>query len=73
MCEICLIAPSYCTKNEIQIILGIYIGYDSPSIFKYHEIETGDVFTDSFVDCHFDEAMILTLRGENKHLEKEIN
>ena len=55
--------------------LGIYIGYESPSIIKYLEPLTGDVFTARFVDCHFDESIFPTLGGENgkmKMLKKEI-
>jgi hypothetical protein len=32
---------------------GIYIGYDSPSIIRYMEPTTTDVFKARFVDCHF--------------------
>ena len=55
-----------------QRSLGIYVGYDSPSIIKYLEPLTGDVFTTRFVDCHFNETNFPTLAGEIKKLEKEI-
>ncbi|KAK2434187.1 putative mitochondrial protein [Trifolium repens] len=53
--------------------LGIYVGYESPSIIKYLEPTTGDLFTARFADCHFDESNFPTLGGENKQLEKEIS
>ena len=37
--------------------LGIYVGYDSPSIIRYLEPSTGDVFTARFADCHFNENL----------------
>ena len=52
--------------------MGIYVGYESPSIIKYLEPLTGDLFTARFADCHFDEMIFPTLKGENKQLEKEI-
>ncbi|PIN26225.1 hypothetical protein CDL12_01027 [Handroanthus impetiginosus] len=53
--------------------LGIYIGYESPSIIKYLEPMTGDLFKARFADCHFDESVFPTLGGEYKQLEKEID
>jgi len=44
--------------------LGIYVGYDSPSIIKYLEPSIGDLFTARFADSHFDELVFPTLRGE---------
>jgi hypothetical protein len=35
--------------------LGIYVGFDSPSIIRYVEPLTGDIFKARFEDCHFDE------------------
>ncbi|XP_042444090.1 uncharacterized protein LOC122029217 [Zingiber officinale] len=52
--------------------LGIYIGFESPSIIKYLEPLTGDSFTAHYVDCHFDEMTFPTIKGENKRLEQEI-
>ena len=69
------IAPPQRTKMGPQRRLGIYIGYESPSIIKYLESLTGDVFTARFVDCHFDETIFPTLGEENgkmKMLKKEI-
>ena len=36
--------------------MGIYVGLDSPSIIRYLEPLTGDLFTARFADCHFDET-----------------
>ncbi|KAM2057778.1 hypothetical protein FF1_030248 [Malus domestica] len=46
--------------------MGIYVGYDSPSIVCYLEPLTGDLFTTRFVDCHFDETVFSSLGGD-KH------
>jgi len=35
--------------------LRIYVGYDSPSIMKYLELPTKNLFTIRVFDCHFDE------------------
>ena len=44
--------------------IGIYIGFDSPSIIRYLEHLTCDVFTPRFMDCHFNESVFLSLGGE---------
>ena len=51
------IAPTQRTKMGPQQRLGIYVGFDSPSIIRYLEPLTGDVFTAHFVDCHFNESV----------------
>jgi hypothetical protein len=43
--------------------LGIYVGFDSPSIIRYLEPLTGDVFTARFADCHFNETVFPPLGG----------
>ena len=48
--------------------LGIYVGYESPSIIKYLETSTGDLFTARFADRHFDESDFPSLKKENKQL-----
>ena len=52
--------------------LGIYVGYESPSIIRYLEPLTSDVFQARFADCHFDETRFPTLGEQNKQLENEI-
>ncbi|KAM1736193.1 hypothetical protein ACFX12_014577 [Malus domestica] len=47
------ISPPLCTKMGPQRRMGIYVGYDSPSIIRYLEPLTGDLFTSRFADCHF--------------------
>ena len=66
------IAPPQRTKMGPQRRMGIYVGYESPSIIKYLEPSTGDLFTARFDDCHFDESIFPTLGGNEKQLEKEI-
>ena len=39
------IAPPQRTKMGPQKNMGIYVGYESPSIIKYLEPSTGDLFT----------------------------
>ncbi|GJU03270.1 hypothetical protein Tco_1113608 [Tanacetum coccineum] len=51
--------------------LGIYVGFNSPSIIKYLEPLIGNIFTTRFADCQFDETMFPILGGEIKKLEKQ--
>jgi hypothetical protein len=44
--------------------LGIYVGYQSPSIIKYLEPLTGDLFTARYADCIFSENHFSALWGE---------
>jgi hypothetical protein len=44
------------SKLGIQQSLGIYVGYESPSIVKYLEPSTGKMFRARFLDCVFDET-----------------
>ena len=57
------IAPTQRTKMGPQRRIGIYVGLDSPSIIKYLEPMTGDVFRARFADCHFNETMFSQLGG----------
>jgi hypothetical protein len=66
------ISPSQCTKMGPQRRLGIYIGFHSPSIIKYLEPLTGDIFTARFADCQFDEIIFPILRGEKEKIEKQV-
>jgi hypothetical protein len=63
------IAPPQCTKMGSQRRLGIYIGFDSPSIIRYLEPLTGDIFKARFENCHFDENIFSSL-GKEKSLSK---
>ena len=63
------IAPPQYTKMSPQHRLEICIGYNSPSIMRYLEPLTCDVFTARLVDCHFNGTHFQSLRGENSWLE----
>ena len=56
MCSNVSIALSERTKMSPQRRRGIYVGLDFPSIIKYLEPLTGDVFNARFADCHFNET-----------------
>jgi hypothetical protein len=49
--------------------LRIYVGFQSPSIIKYLERLTGDLFTAHFADCVFNEDHFPALRGDNKFID----
>jgi hypothetical protein len=55
--------------------LGIYVGYHSPSIIKYLETLTKDLFTARYADCIFNEDHFSALGGDYRyHSEcQEIN
>ena len=55
------IAPLQRNKIGLQRRIEIYIGFDSPSIIRYLEPLTGDVFKARFEDCHFDENIFSSL------------
>jgi hypothetical protein len=43
--------------------MGVYVGYESPSIIKYLEPKTGDLFTTRYADSIFDEDYFSALGG----------
>ena len=55
--------------------LGIYVGYQSPSIIKYLEPLTGDLFTARYANCIFNEDHFSALEGDYKYQNEcqEIN
>jgi hypothetical protein len=53
--------------------LEIYIGFHSPSIIKYLEPLTGDIFIPRFADCQFDEIIFPILGGRKRKSEKISN
>ena len=65
------ISPPQHTTMGPHRKLGIYIGYISPSIIKYLEPLTGDLFTARYADCIFDENHFSALGGDLKHHIKE--
>ncbi|KAG7578737.1 Ribonuclease H-like superfamily [Arabidopsis thaliana x Arabidopsis arenosa] len=66
------IAPPQRTKMGPQRRLGIYVGFTSPSIIRYLEPQTGDMFTARFADCHFNESEFPALGGGIKEIPKDI-
>jgi hypothetical protein len=44
--------------------MGIYVGYHSPSIIKYLELMTGDLFMARYADCIFNDDHFLALGEE---------
>jgi len=60
------------TKMGPQRRLGIYVGFESPSIIRYLESLIGDMFTAQFANCRFDETIFLKLGGENSEIKREI-
>ena len=66
------VAPLQRTKMDPQRRLGIYVGFDLPSIIRYLEPLTGDLFIARFADCQFDEINFPQLGGDKKKLKSEI-
>jgi hypothetical protein len=62
------IYPPKQTSMGPHMRMGIYVGYQSPSILKYLEPLTGDFFTIWFADCIFNKVHFLTLEGDNKFI-----
>ena len=58
------ISPPQRTSMGSHRKLGIYVGYSSPSIIKYLEPLTGDLFPACFADCIFNEDHFPALGGE---------
>jgi len=67
-------APPQRTKMGPQRRLEIYVGYVSPSIIRYLEPQTDDLFTARFADCHFNEDEFSLLGGgiHQMHMHKDI-
>jgi hypothetical protein len=55
--------------------LGIYVGYKSPSIIKYLEPTTGDLFMARYADCIFNEDHFPAFGGDCQYHKEcqEIN
>jgi hypothetical protein len=66
------ISPPQRIKMRPQRRLRIYIGFHSPSIIKYLEPLTGDIFTARFADYQFDETIFSILGGEKEKLENQV-
>ena len=63
------IAPPQRTKMGPQRRLKIYVDFDFPSIIRYLEPLTCDIFKPCFEDCHFDEKIFPSLGKEKSLLE----
>jgi len=64
------ILPPQRTAMGAQRKLGVYVGYESPSIIKYLEPSTGDLHTARFADCIFNEDHFPALGG-GKYLSRD--
>ena len=53
--------------------LRIYVGFETPSIIRYLEPLTGDVFIARFVDCQFNEVIFPTLGKKEKEGKRDIS
>ena len=51
--------------------IGIYVGYESPSIIKYLEPLTSNLFIGRFADCIFYEAHFPALGEDSLKLQNE--
>ena len=53
--------------------LRIYVGFETPSIIRYLEPLTDDVFTARFADCQFNEIVFPTLGKKEKEGKMDIS
>ena len=67
------IAPPQRTKMGSQRRLRIYVGFEIPSIIRYLESLTDDVFTARFADCQFNEVVFPTLEKNEKVGKRNIS
>jgi hypothetical protein len=69
------VSPPQRTSMDPQRKVGIYVGFQLPSIIKYLEPLTGDLFTAHFADSIFDEEHFPALGGDFKYQKEcqEIN
>ena len=65
------IVPTQRTKMGPQRRLGIYVGFDHPSIIRYLAPLTSDVLIPHFVNCHVNESVFSPLGGEKFVLEDD--
>ena len=64
------ISPPQRTTMGPHRKIGIYVGFQSPSIIKYLEPLTGDLFTARFADCIFNEEHFPALGGDFQYQKK---
>ena len=54
--------------------MGIYVGFETPSIIRYLEpLTAGDIFTARFADCQFNEVVFPTLGEKEKEEKRDIS
>jgi hypothetical protein len=70
MCCIHSYTTTSANNNGPQRSLGIYVGFESPSIIKYLEPLTGDLHTAQFADSIFNEEHFPALGG-GKYLARD--
>jgi hypothetical protein len=58
------VSPQKRTTMDAHKKIGIYVGYHSPSIIKYLNPMTKDLFIAQYADCIFNEDHFLVLCGE---------
>lgn len=56
---------------RLQILLDIYIGFESPFIIRHFKPVIDNVFIAHFADCHFNKTIFHPL-GREKSLFKEL-
>jgi hypothetical protein len=61
------ISPPQRTVMSLHRKVGIYVGFQSPSIIQYLEPLIGDLFTTRFADSIFDEEHFPALGGDFKY------
>ena len=61
------IPPPKRTKMGLQRRLGINVSFNSPSIIRYLEPLTGDVFTARFAYCQVDETVFPPIGGRKRN------
>lgn len=64
------ISPPQRTAMGPHRKVGVYVGYESPSIIYYLEPKIGDLFTARYADCIFDEEHFPALGG-GKYLDSK--
>jgi hypothetical protein len=62
------IAPPKRTSTGPHRRMGIYVRLQSPSILKYLEPLTSDLFMTRFANCVFNEDHFWALGGDNKFI-----
>jgi hypothetical protein len=62
------ISPPKQTSMVHHRRMGIYVEFQFPSILKYQEPLTSDLFTTQFINCIFNKEYFLALGRDNKFI-----